>query len=76
MMKHKKLTLEQADILKRVKVRLVKRAESKRWLELMRTYHYLGCKWLPGRSLCYVAEVDESWVAVRLVWRSIGVYSS
>lgn len=50
-------------------VRPVQRAEVSRWNTLMQQHHYLGFKWLGGKSLRYIALLDGEWVAL-LGWSS------
>ncbi len=50
-------------------VRLVRQDERARWRELMHAHHYLGFTPIIGEALCYVACVDEQWVAL-LGWGS------
>lgn len=35
-----------------------------RWEYYLRKYHYLGYKCIPGKSLRYVATIDNNWVAL------------
>lgn len=53
-----------ADILKRVTVRLITPEEKARWDELICQRHYLGNANLVGRQLRYVAELDGAWIAL------------
>jgi hypothetical protein len=55
--------------LKRVRVRLINACERAQWDALMRAHHYLGFVALVGRSLRYVAEIDDHWLAL-LGWAS------
>jgi len=50
-------------------VRPVHREEVSRWNTLMQHHHYLGLKWLGGKSLRYIAQLDGEWVAL-LGWSS------
>src|SRR6266446_5029381 len=52
-----------------VQLRLIRNDERERWDELMRAHHYLGLSALVGRSLRYVAEAHDQWVAL-LGWAS------
>jgi hypothetical protein len=56
-------------ILDDLEVRLVFRDEVARWDLYMQRYHYLGLKWLGGKSLRYVAHVAGEWLAL-LGWSS------
>jgi len=58
-----------ADVLARVKVRLIVPEEKARWDGLIRERHYLGNAHLVGRQLRYVAELDGEWVAL-LGWNA------
>ena len=53
-------------LLRRLAVRPILPQEEPRWVELMRTHHYLGLKWLAGEQIKYVAEEQEggAWVAL------------
>lgn len=56
-----------ADInLDRLQVRPITLQERQRWRQLMRQ-HYLGFKSVVGESICYVATIDDQWVAL-LAW--------
>lgn len=55
--------------LARVRVRLIRPEERAKWDALMRAHHYLGLTALVGRSLRYVAHIDERWLAL-LGWAS------
>lgn len=50
-------------------VRPVNRDEVSRWNTLMQQHHYLGLKWLGGKSLRYIAHIGGEWVAL-LGWSS------
>jgi hypothetical protein len=50
-------------------VRPVYRDEVSRWNTLMQQHHYLGLKWLGGKSLRYIAHIDGEWLAL-LGWCS------
>jgi predicted transposase YbfD/YdcC len=50
-------------------VRPVHRDEITRWNRFMEEYHYLGLRWLGGKSLRYVALLGDEWVAL-LGWVS------
>jgi len=58
-----------ADILGRVKMRLIESQEKARWDALICERHYLGNAHLVGRQLRYIAELDGEWVAL-LGWNS------
>ncbi|MGH8337205.1 MAG: ISAs1 family transposase [Gammaproteobacteria bacterium] len=45
-------------------VRPVRSEERARWRQLMQAHHYLGFRPIVGQSLCYVATVDDHWVAL------------
>ena len=54
-----------AEILARVRVRLIEPEEKARWDELICQRHYLGNANLVGRQLRYVAELDSGqWIAL------------
>jgi hypothetical protein len=55
--------------LSNLTVRPVYREEVSRWNTLMQQHHYLGLKWLGGKSLRYIAQLDSEWVAL-LGWCS------
>ena len=55
--------------IKRVQVRLIGTHERAQWDALMRTHHYLGFVAMVGRSLRYVAQIDDHWLAL-LGWAS------
>lgn len=56
-----------ADVpLNRLQVRPITLEERPRWRRLMRQ-HYLGFKSVVGESICYVATIDDQWVAL-LAW--------
>jgi len=56
-----------ADVnLDRLQVRPITLQERQRWRQLMRQ-HYLGFKSVVGESICYVATIDDQWVAL-LAW--------
>lgn len=50
-------------------VRPVYRTEVSRWNSLMQQHHYLGLRWLGGKSLRYIAHINGEWVAL-LGWSS------
>jgi hypothetical protein len=52
--------------LDRLQVRPITLPERARWRQLMRQ-HYLGFKSVVGESICYVATIDDQWVAL-LAW--------
>ena len=56
-------------ILDNLVVRPVRQEELGRWNIYMQQYHYLGLKWLGGKSLRYIALLGEEWVAL-LGWSS------
>jgi hypothetical protein len=47
-----------------LEVRPIFQHELSRWNSYMRSYHYLGLKWIAGKSLRYVALLDGEWVAL------------
>jgi len=53
-----------AEVLARVKVRLIEGVEKARWDALICERHYLGNAHLVGRQLRYVAELEGRWVAL------------
>jgi hypothetical protein len=53
--------------LDRLVVRPITLQERQRWRQLMRQHHYLGFKSIVGESICYVATIDDQWVAL-LAW--------
>jgi len=56
-----------ADVnLDRLQVRPITLQERQRWRQLMRQ-HYLGFKSVVGESICYVATIEDQWVAL-LAW--------
>jgi len=50
-------------------VRPVRKEEVSLWNIYMQKYHYLGLKWIGGKSLRYIALLDGEWVAL-LGWGS------
>jgi hypothetical protein len=50
-------------------VRPVSRNEVSRWNTLMQQHHYLGLRWLGGKSLRYIGHLNGEWVAL-LGWSS------
>lgn len=56
-------------ILDNLVVRPVRQEEVSRWNTYMQQYHYLGLKWLGGKSLRYIAHLEGEWVAL-LGWSS------
>ncbi|MCP3940211.1 MAG: ISAs1 family transposase [Desulfobacteraceae bacterium] len=50
-------------------VRPVLKGEVSQWNSYMQEYHYLGLKWIGGKSLRYIALLDGEWVAL-LGWGS------
>jgi len=53
-----------AEILRRVTIRLIEPAEKARWDNLICERHYLKNANLVGRQLRYVAELDGQWIAL------------
>ena len=52
-----------------VKVRPISRDEHPRWKALMKVHHYLGFPGVGGKSIFYVAEVNDQWIAL-MCWAS------
>lgn len=50
-------------------VRPVRKDEVSRWNSYMQSHHYLGLKWIAGKSLRYIALLEGKWVAL-LGWGS------
>jgi hypothetical protein len=63
------LTDQQRTDLQRIQVRLVLLEERNRWNALMQAHHYRGFRTLAGRTLRYVATIDDRWVAL-LGWQA------
>ncbi|WP_414039206.1 ISAs1 family transposase [Acidithiobacillus sp. M4-SHS-6] len=63
------LTSNQQALLQRVQVRPILPTERERWNTLMRAHHYRGFRTLAGRTLRYVATLDDRWVAL-LGWQA------
>ena len=61
--------MEDPSILAALIVRPICREEVQRWMDCLNRYHYLGCRGIAGRSLRYVATVEDRWVAL-LGWGS------
>jgi hypothetical protein len=47
-----------------LEVRPITLEERQRWRQLMRQHHYLGFQSIVGESTCYVATIDNQWVAL------------
>lgn len=63
-----------AGSLDSLQVRPIRVDEKERWKSLMATHHYLGFKKLGGRSIMYVATLDDDkWVAL-LAWSSAALH--
>ena len=58
-----------SNVLDDLIVRPVRKEEVSRWNSYMREHHYLGFKWIGGKSLRYVALLGGEWVAL-LGWGS------
>lgn len=58
-----------SSILDNLVVRPVCKEEVSRWNSYMQQYHYLGLKWIGGKSLRYIAHIEGQWVAL-LGWSS------
>lgn len=56
-------------VLSSLEVRPVLHSEVERWNSYMNKYHYLGLKWLGGKSLRYIAHLNGEWLAL-LGWTS------
>ena len=54
----------EAEVLRRITVRLIEPEEKERWDKLIEKGHYLKNAQLVGRQLRYVAELDGEWVAL------------
>ena len=63
------LTPTQQSSLHRVQVRPILPTERERWNTLMQTHHYRGFRTLAGRTLRYVATLDDRWIAL-LGWQA------
>ena len=63
------LTSSQQANLHRVQVRPILPTERERWNTLMQAHHYRGFRTLAGRTLRYVATLDDRWVAL-LGWQT------
>jgi hypothetical protein len=50
--------------LDRLAVRPITVEERLRWRQLMHQHHYLGFQGIVGESICYVATIDDRWVAL------------
>jgi hypothetical protein len=50
--------------LDRLLVRPIRLDERPQWRALMRQEHYLGFQSVVGESMCYVATIDDRWVAL------------
>ena len=57
------------DIINDVQVRPIFPNERKRWDALIRRHHYLGLKSMVGKTLRYVAVLDDCWLAL-LGWQA------
>lgn len=55
---------KEAEILQRVRVRLINDDELKRWNELIETHHYLHSSQMVGEQLRYVVELEGQWLAL------------
>ena len=60
----KKKNPSEAELLRKVTVRLLSSAERERFDELLEKEHYLHSARLGGQNLRYVAEIDGQWVAL------------
>ena len=68
------LTDQQRADLQRIQVRPVLVEERERWNALMQAHHYRGFRTLAGRTLRYVATIDDHWVAL-LGWQAAALHS-
>lgn len=57
-------TAPEWEILRKVKVRLIREGEQERFDQLLEQEHYIHSARLGGQCLRYVAELDEQWVAL------------
>jgi hypothetical protein len=58
-----------SDLLRRLEVRPILRAERGTWDALVQAHHYLGLRSLFGKTLRYVATLDGCWLAL-LGWQA------
>jgi hypothetical protein len=58
-----------ADFLRRVEVRPIRPEERLEWDALVEQHHYLGLRSLFGKTLRYVALIEERWLAL-LGWQA------
>ena len=63
------LTSNQQAALHRIQVRPILPTERERWNTLMQAHHYRGFRTMAGRTLRYVATLDDRWVAL-LGWQA------
>jgi len=61
--------MSDSSILDNLVVRPVRKEEVSRWNSYMQQYHYLGLRWIGGKSLRYIAHLEGEWVAL-LGWGS------
>ncbi len=61
--------MSSACVFDKLVVRPVRKGEVSRWNSSMQKHHYLGLKWIAGKSLRYIALLDGEWVAL-LGWGS------
>lgn len=52
------------EIVSAIIVRPIERDERAEWDRLMRAHHYLGLRWLVGRTMRYVAICEGKWLAL------------
>lgn len=64
-----KLTQNQQADLYRIQVRPILPEERERWNALMQVHHYRGFRTMAGRTLRYVATLEDRWVAL-LGWQA------
>jgi hypothetical protein len=61
--------MSSASLFDNLVVRPVHKDEVSRWNYYMQKHHYLGLRWIGGKSLRYIALLDGEWVAL-LGWGS------
>ena len=52
-------------IRRQLELRLIFPHEKDLWKELMQLHHYLGFGRIVGESLCYVANINGQWLALK-----------
>ena len=58
------LTMSISSVSDNLVVRPVYKGELSLWNCYMQKHHYLGLKWIAGKSLRYIALLDGEWVAL------------